>query len=67
MLWALGWASGSVLSSTFWVGCFQSSFPSFLVHSENNAKSPAPVPFGCHLQELEVSISSQGRSGQKAE
>lgn len=67
MLWALGWASGSALFSTFWVGCFQSSFPSFLVHSENNAKSPAPVPLGCHLQELEVSVSSKGRSGQEAE
>ena len=59
--------SGLALFSTFWVGCLESSFPSFLVHTENNAKSPAPVPLGCHLQELEVNVSCKGRSGQEVE
>jgi len=52
--------SGLALFSTFWVGCLQSSFPSFLVHTENNTKSPAPVPLGCHLQELEVTFTLRG-------
>lgn len=60
MLRLLSWASASALFSTFWAGCLQSSFPSFLVHGENEAKSPAPVPPGCHFEELEVNFSANG-------